>query len=222
MNLPDHKPYENYVQDGKVDGRVVSSKFFRVSAGPPRLTNLQIAQGAAGSKNIAYPIGVLQSVSLGQNMSIQKLFEIGSQRSYQIPGHVNGQLSLSRVHIHGPNLLRAMWAYYQDALPPALVEGMLGGVTASANPNPHNVKVPPGYENVFWNLASDLFTQPIGILLEMRDNNENVMGAVYVEECLAPNFSFSTSAQGVAIQENISFQYERLIPIKTQLVGLVK
>ena len=132
-----------------------------------------------------------------------------------------GQANLGRIMYHGPSLLRVLYAYYQDAVAPATVETLLGGISASTMPNPHNVKIPPGYENVYLNLASDLFSQPIGLLLMLKDNNEDTMAAVYLESCYIPNHSISTDAMGTIIQEQVSIQFERAVPIATQVIGLI-
>ena len=132
-----------------------------------------------------------------------------------------GQANLGRIMYHGPSLLRVLYAYYQDATPPAMVETLLGGIAASTMPNPHDVKIDPGFENIYLNLASDLFTQPIGLLVMFKDSNEDTMGAVYLESCYIPNHTISTDAMGTIIQENVAIQFERAVPIAVDVIGLI-
>ena len=153
--------------------------------------------------------------------SAHTFYELGSVRSYFIPGRVMGQANLGRIMYHGPSLLRVLYAYYQDAVAPATIDTLLGGVSASTMPNPHNVKIQPGFENIYLNLASDLFTQPIGLLLMLKDSNEDTMAAVYLESCYIPSHSLSTDAMGTVIQEQVSIQFERAVPIATSVVGLI-
>jgi len=166
-------------------------------------------------------VGVVQNFGLSQNMNVSRIFEIGSERSYFIPGRAVGQLQLSRIMYHGPSLLRVLYAYYQDLVPPTLVAPVFANAGAATVANPHDVKIPPGYENIFLNLASDLFKQPIGLMLLMKDSNEDTMAAQYLESCYVPNHSLSTDAMGTVMQESCGVQFERIIPIATKVVGLI-
>lgn len=225
--LSNWSPYGEYVQGGMVDGRFMSAAYTMIAAGPPRLANMGGVTAVGAGLNttagdqLAYPIGVVQSFSLSHNMGLSRFYELGSVRSYFVPGRTQGQLSLSRVMYHGPSLLRAMYAYYQDALPPTTIETMLGGLSAATMPNPHNVKIEPGFENIYLNLASDLFTQPIGLLLMLKDSNEDTLSATYFEACYIPSHALSTDAMGTVIQEQVAIQFERAIPIATEVVGLI-
>lgn len=229
--LSNWSPYGEYVQGGMVDGRFMNAAYTMIAAGPPRLANmggaslagaaLAAESGNAVADQLAYPIGVVQNFSLSHNMTVSRFFELGSVRSYFIPGRVMGQANLGRIMYHGPSLLRVLYAYYQDGQAPTQIETMLGNISTSTMPNPHDVKIPPGYENIYLNLASDLFTQPIGLLLMLKDNNEDTMAAVYLESCYIPSHSISTDAMGTIIQENVSIQFERAVPIATQVIGLI-
>ncbi|NNL46949.1 MAG: hypothetical protein HKO76_01105, partial [Acidimicrobiia bacterium] len=94
----------------------------------------------------------------------------------------------------------------------------LGAITT---PNPHNVKVPAGVENMYLNLASDLFNQPVGLMVYFRDSNEETMGTIYLEGCVIPNHSIGTDAQGTIIQENAGVQFERGQPVAVSALSLV-
>ncbi len=87
--------------------------------------------------------------------------------------------------------------------------------------NPHNVKIPPGYENLYLNLASDLFAQPIGMMAYFRDSNEDTFGAVYLESAYVPSHQIATDSQGTVVQENIALQFERAVPIAVAALALV-
>lgn len=226
--LSNWSPYGEYVQGGMVDGRFMNAAYTMIAAGPPRLANMGLVNtGAAvnfsdeASDQLAFPIGVVQNFSISHNMTVSRFYELGSVRSYFIPGRTMGQANLGRIMYHGPSLLRVLYAYYQDAVAPATIDTLLGGVSASTMPNPHNVKIQPGFENIYLNLASDLFTQPIGLLLMLKDSNEDTMAAVYLESCYIPSHSLSTDAMGTVIQEQVSIQFERAVPIATSVVGLI-
>ncbi len=229
-------PFQSYVQsgaspagiNGMTDGKFLSGAHVGIFAGPPRLAALggNLAVGAAlqnpsAASQLVYPVGLTQNFNLSQNMQVQKIYELGSERSYQIPGRTMGQLGLGRVMYHGPNLLRTLYAYYQDLLPPTIVPSVFGNVGASAMANPHDVILPPGYENFYINLTSDLFKQPIGLLVVIKDSNLNTYGAMYFESCYLPSHTLGVDAQGVIMQEQCGIQYEWIVPVATKSIELV-
>jgi len=227
------KPYEGFVQSGgegpgMVDGQFLSGAFVGIFAGPPRLASVggALSLGAALSSpatasQIVYPIGITQNLNISNNRQFSRIFELGSERSYFISGRTVGQLGLSRVLYHGPSILRTLYAYYQDLLPNTVVPSMFPNVGAGAMPNPHDVVIPPGYENFYINLASDLFSQPIGLLVVIKDSNLDTYGAFYLESCYVPNHTFAMDAQGVIIQESVAVQFELSIPIATRSIELI-
>jgi len=230
-SLSNWRPYENYIQDGLVDGRFMSAAFTLVAAGPPRLSAMGGNVGAlnlagsasSGSTELVHPIGVTQTLNLGHNRQFSRFWEVGSERSYFVSGRTVGQLGLTRVLYHGPSLLRVLYAYYQDTLGPTLVTSMYNNPAIQAGvANQHDVKIPPGHANIFLNLASDLFNQPIGILLYLRDSNEETLGAAYFESCYVPNHNLAMDAQGVVLQESAALQFERLVPVAVSAVSLIE
>lgn len=220
-------PYEKFVQGGMVDGQFLNAGFTLLAAGPPRLANVGGSTALAGAletpaaNQIVLPIGVIQNVNLSHNRTFNRIFEVGSERSYFISGRTIGQLSIARILYHGPSLLRMLYAYYEDAIPPTLVSAVFPNAGIATVANPHDVIIPPGYENMFINLASDLFNQPIGLLLYVRDSNLDTYGAVYLEGCYVPNHTWATDAQGVIIQESAAIQFERAVPVAVSALSLI-
>ena len=207
----------------------MNASFCLIAAGPPRLSNIggmtmigAAAQEGAGD-DIVFPIGIVQNFNLSHNRQFNRVWEIGSERSFFISGRTVGQLGLSRVMYHGPSLLRTMYAYYQDLFPPTVIPSVIGAnnIGALTTPNPHNVRIPPGYENLFLNLASDLFNQPIGLMVYFRDSNEDTMGTLYLEGCVIPSHTIATDAQGTVVQENAAVQFERGLPVAVSALALV-
>lgn len=220
-------PYEKFVQAGMVDGQFLNAGFTVLAAGPPRLANiggataLAGATASAGADQMVMPIGVIQNVNLSHNRTFNRIFEVGSERSYFISGRTIGQLSIARILYHGPSLLRMLYAYYEDAIPPTIVSAVFNNAGIATVDNPHDVIIPPGFENMFLNLASDLFNQPIGILMYVRDSNLDTYGAVYMESCYVPNHTWATDAQGVIIQESAAIQFERAVPVAVSALSLI-
>lgn len=227
------KPYENYVQSGgegpgMVDGKFVSGTFVGLFAGPPRLSSVGGALGVGSAlqtpgqaAQIVYPMGITQNFNMSHNRNFSRIFELGSERSYFISGRTMGQIGLGRVLYHGPSILRTLYAYYQDMLPATLVPSLFPNVGAGAMVNPHDVQMAPGYENFYVNLASDLFSQPIGILVVVKDSGLNTFGAFYVESAYVPSHSIAVDSQSVIWQEQVSLQFELAVPIATKSIELI-
>ena len=227
-------PYQSHVQGGLKEGNFLNGQFILICAGPPFYNQVDMP-GEGGS--LVYPIGLTQNVALSQNKAISRIFEIGSDRSYFISGRSVGQLSLGRVVYHGPSLLRALYAYYDTSADAdansfkmrSLLANSAGGVNpftaddgAETHSGLHSVKIPPGYDNMFLNLASDLFSQPLGLMLLFKDNQENTVGSVYLDQCYIPQHSIAVDAQGLIIQESVGIQYEKMVPIKSNAVQLIE
>lgn len=223
------EPYGAHVQAGMVDGRYANAGFTMLAAGPPRLANIggaaavagAVAGNGQGANQIVFPMGLIQNFNLSHTRQFSRIFEIGSERSYFIAGRTVGQLGLGRIYYHGASLLRVLYAYYQDLLPPTIVQPMFANQGAASIANPHDVIIPPGYDNIFMNLASDLFAQPIGILMYVRDINLDTLAAVYFEACYLPNHSWSTDSQGVLVQESAAVQFERAVPVQVSELTLI-
>jgi hypothetical protein len=227
--LTSWKPYTNKVDNSSAlgEGRFASGAFTMVAAGPPRLSAIGGAAGAASAlggpdANWALPIGIVQNFNLSHNKQFSRFFELGSERSYFIAGRTMAQAGFSRILYNGPSLLRMMYAFYSDLMYPTIVPSF--GVDASvplAVANQHDVKIPPGYENLYLNLASDLFSQPCGLLVYMMDSNEKTLGAVYLEETYIPSHSIAVDSGNVVVQEQVALQPERVVPIAISSIALL-
>lgn len=228
-------PYSNQLEGGIKPGQSITGQFVYLGAGPPFLQSFG-ASNLGGTGDVVYPLGVTQNLALSSNRAITRIFEIGSNRSYFIHGRTISQLTLARVWVHGPSLLRILYAWYEDNVGVVGVPAMegishtkdsslfpyratLGGLQSFDRL--HNVRIPPGYENAFLNLASDLFSQPMGILMLIRDNSEQNIGAFYLEQCFVPTHTWVTDSQGLIVQESVGLQFERIVPIRINAVSLV-
>lgn len=220
--------FNQNVQSGLLEGRYMNAAFTMIAAGPPRLAAVSGAiVGDRLQANLAYPLGVIQSMNLGISSQIMRVWEIGSERSYFIRGRTQGQLGLGSIMYHGPSLLRRLWAYLD--VPEFTGGEMLYQNSANTMLNTsRNVggkrqyHQPPGYNNMWLDLASDVFSQPVGLLLYMKDSNEDVVGAFYFEYCMVANSGLNTDAGGTVITENASIMYERIVPIEISSVALLR
>ena len=226
--------FNRNVQSGMLEGRFLNAAFTLVAAGPPRLASLFTESDQGGNiGDIAYPIGVLQSIGIGQSTQIMRVWEIGSFRSYFIRGRTAGQLALGRIMYHGPSLLRVLFAYASGTTKNGspLFKKLYGNEGENDAQSTLNLgaaglrgakfAVPPGYENLWINLASDVFDEPIGILIIMRDSNNHTYGAFYLEYCMVQGHNWQTDAGGTILAENATLVYESIEPVKVSAVELI-
>lgn len=219
--------YNFHVQQEFSGGQFVNAESTLVAAGPPKASQ---ASGG-GTTGGVFPIGLLESVGIQQSKQLQRIFEIGSSRSYFIPGRVIGSLTLGRTFYFGPSLLRVLYAYYnhdansiefgtkaagttivvdgKEVLDPAAK--LLDVVDESTL---HTLRRSPGEDYFFIDLASDLFNQPTGMAIYFKDANFTSVGAMYLEECYVQGHQMSISSGSVLVMEGASMQFDRLVPIK--------
>lgn len=238
--------HNHHVQEELLAGEFVSAETTLIAAGPPRLTDITGGPGADDSTidtqpegDMVFPIGVLENIGLSQSKQLQRIFEIGSSRSYFIPGRTIGSVTIGRVLYHGPSLLKVLYAHYKQGSSDAAFQLMNEGKGATINvggvdvPSPnatllelpelqaelHRIKFNPGFDDLWLNLASDIFNQPTGIAIYFRNQLDMTVGAIYLEECYIQGHQMSISSGSVLIMEGASLQFDQVRPIRMQLAG---
>lgn len=218
--------YNKRVQQELTGGQFVSAESTLVCSGPPELADLN--NGGADSAGAVYPIGLLESAGIQQNKQLQRIFEVGSSRSYFIPGRVIGSISVGRTFYFGPSLLRVLYAYYRSAGPVEIgvndekqaISLNDGNVSAPDPQNAllktfgadvlHQIRRSPGPDYFFIDLASDLFSQPTGMAIFFKDQNDNSLGGLYLENAYVQGHQMNISSGSVLIMEGASLQYDRV------------
>jgi hypothetical protein len=173
-------------------------------AGPARFT------GLAGNTAELTPIGLTDGIALSQNPMLQRLYEIGSNRAYFTRGKTQSSVSFSRVLADQQSILMALSANTYRPL-----QSVSGPTASSASPNP----------NVALNLDSEYFATPFGLMLLFKtrgggtgsggisDTNGKILCSIYLEYCMFENFQFQVANQSPVIMENISCQFDRVVPV---------
>lgn len=240
MSLESWDSFKKHVQGGLREFNYLSGQNTLLCAGPPYLASIIKAIQSGDSKTVLFPIGLAQNFVLSQNTATQQLPEIGSVKTYAFRGRTVRQMSLGRVVYHGPSLLKVMYAWYNSGssniqsilptwnggVPPYLMPFADSGPTKTDN-NVEltgalpSVRIPPGYDNLWLNLASDLFRVPTGMLVLFRDSEDNNVGALYLEQLQVPTHTLAVDSQGLIVQENAPFIVGDVIPIKLNAVKLV-
>lgn len=219
--------YNYHIQEDLQGGQFVSAESTLVAAGPPKIEQTT----GGGANGGVYPVGLLESVGLQQSKQLQRIFEIGSSRSYFIPGRVVGSLSIGRTFYFGPSLMRVLYAYYNSnnasmsfGTQPYGTKLEVDGKEVTHpdaqlldNVDPatlHKLRRSPGEDYFFIDLASDLFNQPTGMAIYFKDQNSVAIGGMYLEDNYVQGHQMSISSGSVLVMEGVSMQYERLVPIK--------
>lgn len=230
-------------------GRYINAETSLIFAGPPRITDIgglnsnqnpssqngALANRSSAGRDALYPIGMLEQFGLQQAQTVQKMFEIGSRRSYQAAGRVQVMGSLGRVMFNGASLLRVCYAYYPNTM--ALANGRVlkagGDSVAQAvlgSGQGVNDMFPPIFfepgalagqdpeatapHTFFSNLMSELFSHPFGIGAIFRDNRNRNFGAFYIEDCFITTHSLQISSSSTLITEALQFQADAAVPME--------
>lgn len=212
------------VQQEVRGGQFINAESTLVVAGPPDITGAT----AGEASDWAYPVGLLETFGLQQSRQLQRIFEIGSSRSYFVPGRTIGSITLGRTFYYGPSLMKVLYAYYAGTTNgDGTVHTALTGATASTMADlgiPSTLYRNPGFDmlnsgskvenSLYIDLASDLFAQPTGMGVVFKDAQTQTVGGMYFNECYVQGHQMTVSSGSVLIMEGASIQYDLLVPVK--------
>jgi len=203
------------------DGVYLSGMSSIICAGPPSLAlpDSSASTGPQKASAVVMPLGVVQTFGFGANLQQFIINELGSKATYNITGRRVMQIQLGKVWYSGASLLRLMYAYYRNP--------KNFGSTVDVEPLYDRFKdydlfcndifLSPGTDQFFAELASDLFAQPIGIMLVLRNTSEQTSSVVYFERAFVTGTSMAVDANNIVIQENVTLQplAMKLVPTET-------
>lgn len=235
-------------------GEFVSAESTLIASGPPQLRMLayknydsaddipneidNLAPSPTSETGSVFPLGAAENIGLNQAQQVQRIFEIGSVRSYFIPGKVIGNLTIGRILHSGPSLLKAMYAYYMQNNTAAKFRFMHKGIGADlfsnygfVMPDPDRtlldlsdlqsqlvaIQSRPGYGDLYLSLASDLFKQPTGIMMYFRNSLNQDFGAVYLETVHVNAHQMSINAGTNVIMEGVTCEFDKLRPVNVTI-----
>ena len=219
-------------------GKYINARSTLIAAGPPSYAQLSDSGiSAAGAAGAVYPIGFVENFGMSQQKNLQRMFEIGSDRSYFIPGRTMASANLGRVLFHGPSLLRVMYAYYpQSKIEGLNTAGTTDNLKIAFTSNASNDNCMPiitespgtaapetpcdkastggGVNPTFYmNLASTLFDHPMGLLVYMRDINNEYYSAFYLEFSYVTAHNMNINASSTVVAEGVGLQFDRVVPV---------
>ena len=178
--------------DGLVDGtlpeeyvnKFVTGETCVIVVGNPILSNVTDTDGLT-------VVGSAQQIQISQGKQVRFVWEMGSRRGTIVPGRASGQMTITKMMLHGPSVLKALYSYVDDTELEALYQQ-------------------PGYGDFWLNLNSELFNRPTGIGLIMRDNEAEQFGTFFFEACYIASHQFAVGAQTMVIGENIQTRFEAI------------
>jgi len=164
-----------------------------------------------------FPVGVISDMSLTQDKQVQQIFEIGSNRSYFVPGYTMKSVSMNRVLFSGANLLKllAQDPAYNDKLSSLKQAGATGS-------------------DFYINLSSLIFDKPITLALLLAQTSgvdttkpiqsslagsTNVKSDTVLYAAAGLEYGFIRShnvgiaAGNTIVAESVQLQFDLVVPI---------
>ena len=224
-----------HVQLELQNGEYVSSESTLILAGPSRLRMISSpTQDPLEAESRLYPVGLLQTMQIAQNRQVARLFEIGSKRSYFVPGRLFANFQMNRILFYGPSLMRLLYAiaprkgfgqpfnFAPDGTTPRQ-QDILRTPPEYASLFPSgNFQLAPGHggksaddnRDFFVNLASELFNIPFGLLPLMKDARQRPYGGFYMEDCMIEAHSIMYDSNNIVIAEGVNGQFDMVMPVQ--------
>lgn len=195
-------------------GSHISSTFTTLSFGPPKLSV------ASNRSQDFVTVGLVQNITVNQQRQILRITDMGNDKQWIVPGKTKGSLQLQRVLYDGPSLLKYI-AYGMirngsdktSILQDHLKEGF-------ANSAYHEMGFPsetdldlPGSGDFWMNLSSDIFREPVGIVIEIKQMTPSgellLYGGTFLEECVVSAHSLQMASEQRVIAETVQIDFVR-------------
>jgi hypothetical protein len=213
-----------------MQGKYINARSTLVAAGPPLYSDIADS-GTSG--DMVYPIGLIENLTISQQKNLQRLYELGSDRSYFVPGRTMSSASLGRIMFHGPSLLRVLYAYYpQSKINLTTTADLAADEVKIAYTDAHKtdpclpfIEESPGTviaatecdkgesPSFYMNLASNLFDRPLGLMVYLKDIRNKYYSAFYLEMCYVSAHNLSINSSSTVIAEGAGLQFDRIVPV---------
>lgn len=205
-------------------GSHLSSAYITVSFGPPKLT--------VGSRE-GIVVGLIQDLTIYQQRQVVRLFEIYNNEQWLIPTKTRNALQMRRVLYDGPSLMKYVAYAMASKNEPWTTAGGKGRdhdlvrgdeeyknlyKILGVNVEETDPRALPGTSDFWINLASEVFSNSIGILLRVQQEiNGHVKnyGAVYLEDCLIAAHTLAIMAENRILTENVQIEFAHVVPLQT-------
>jgi hypothetical protein len=145
-------------------------------------------------------VGMLQQMQVSQQRAVQPVQAIGSGRNYFLSSKPSVNFSVGRLFAKGPNLHRAL---YKNIISDANLSGFNPAEPAATDQHPNGV----------FNMDSELFLIPFGLVVAFRDKAGSNLGSFYIESCMIASYSIGIAAGQNVVMENVNGSADRILPI---------
>jgi hypothetical protein len=143
------------------------------------------------------PIGLLENATLLQNKQVNQLFEIGSKRSFIIPGRTYKRLNLSRILFNGDSLMKMVTKTNAGSFPTGVQD------------TPADNSGDPFYID----LAAGFFNQPVNLGFVLNDQENQRYGAFALKGCVIQSHQLALTGQQTVVMENASLVFDDIVPL---------
>jgi len=220
---------EQYVQDDEnqaFSGAFLKGESTLIAVGPSNWKEAQKGAGGSAGANIA-GIGLVPQMNVQQQLPVQRVLEIGSRRAHFIDGVPVGAGSLSRLLYNGPSLMRAL--YYMGYEHNGNVTNTAIKGLAPGNGNTNSKFLANAFNNLssrgssvyrqnsnnyLWlSVWDERLTLPFGLVQIFEDGAGRYAGALYLENTKIQSHVFGVAAGANMIMEQVSFMFDRAIPV---------
>lgn len=193
----------------------VSTTNVSVSFAPPKLT-----EDNTSSKAIT--VGLIQDLSLNQQRNITKFFEYGNDEYQMVTGKPRINASINRILFDGPSILKYIGYAYKDTnmsdhKHQGMYESMMKSLAEDLGASKINDSKMPGTGDFWVNLTSELFDNPIGIFINIKQRMPNGhlqdYGGVFLENCLISSHVLQMNASNRILTENMQMEVGRPVPL---------
>lgn len=181
-----------------------------ISFAPPKLSQDNVSRKAT-------VVGLIQNLSLSQQRQILKFFEYGNEEYQMVAGKPRHNLSINRALFDGPSILKYIGYAYSESDQrgsPLFYRELMEDLGYTDGSNVRDV---PGTSDFWLNLASELFENPIGIFVNVKQTMPNGRkvdyGGVFLENCLVSNHNISFSVDSRLLVEQLTMEVGRPIPL---------
>lgn len=172
--------------------------------GPARFSAIA-SKGAAS----LVPLGLVSGVQFASGVGVQRLFEIGSNRSFFTRGKAAPTISMSRMLADQKNIISIL-----------LQNSAASDGSITTNSDGQKGAGSKASSDIMMNLDSEFTNIPFGILMILKckgsnegSNRGKILAALYLESCMMEGYGFALDSVSPVIQEGISIQFDRVVPV---------
>ncbi len=206
--------YKKHVERAAFPDSVASPDSALVLAGPATyeeiapVTTQQITSGQA----LLTPIGFVGEISFQEGANIVRMGEIGSRMPRFVIDRTAASGTISRAMFNASTLA---YVLYQNALKSTSrrnADSLYDPVLKHIDKSGTVLRFKTG----IW---SDMFKIPFGMAVCFRTVGNDYLASAFLEQCYISNYEKGESVGQAIVLENISFEIERVRPVKIQIEG---